>query len=339
MVSRALRNRPGVTERLLHTGQHYDANMSEVFFAELGIPAPDRHLGVGSGAHGEQTGRMLAAIEAAILDEKPDWVVVFGDTNSTLAGALAAAKLRVPVAHVEAGLRSFNRDMPEEINRVVADHLSTRLFAPTRNAVAHLAREGIAQDRIRLCGDVMYDAALYFAGRAARESAILERLGLAPRAYALATVHRAENTDAPERLRALCEGLASLARALPVVFPIHPRTRKALAGAPLGAGVRVIDPVGFLDMTALEKNARLVVTDSGGVQKEAFFHGVPCATLRDETEWTELVDAGWNTLVSPRAARGVGERLLEILSAPPPADRESVYGDGRAAEAIARELE
>ena len=337
VVSRALRALPGIGEVLVHTGQHYDANMSEVFFSELAIPAPQYNLGIGSGPHGQQTGRMLEALEETIRKEAPDAVLVYGDTNSTLAAALAAAKLQVPVAHVEAGLRSFNRAMPEEINRVVADHLSSLLFAPTQAAVKNLAREGIAMSTIRLTGDVMFDAALYYAANAGSASAIPRRLVLERGQFALATIHRAENTDSAPRLNAIVEGLETLARKLQVVFPVHPRTRQALGGKDV-KGVRLIDPVGYLDMMWLQQNARLIVTDSGGVQKEAYFHGVPCATLRDETEWVELVESGWNTLVPPKDAASVGQRLVALAEAPPPSQRESFYGDGRAGEAIAREL-
>jgi len=303
-VSRALRAASGVREVLVHTGQHFDGNMSDVFFSELGLAAPDHNLGIGNLPHGAMTGRMLESVEQLLLEEAPDWVMVYGDTNSTLAGALAAAKLHIPVAHVEAGLRSFNRRMPEEINRVLTDHASSALFAPTQAAVEHLAAEGVPADRVHLVGDVMYDAALAYARVAEAQSGILRSLGLAAGRYALATVHRAENTDDPRRLQQICRGLAeTAAAAMPVVFPLHPRTRAALerAGIVLAdrPGLTLCDPVGYLDMTMLEKNAALVVTDSGGVQKEAYFHGVPCITVREETEWTELVDLGWNRITPP----------------------------------------
>lgn len=337
VVSRALRRHPGAAEVLVHTGQHYDRNMSQVFFEELEIPAPQYNLEIGSGPHGRQTGRMLEAMEGVLEREKPDWVVVYGDTNSTLAGALAAAKLHIPVAHVEAGLRSFNRTMPEEINRVVVDHLSSLLLAPTQVALANLAKEGIAPGAVRLVGDVMLDAALYYAANAERSGAIPAQFGLERGKYALATIHRAENADSPQRLEVIAGGLARLARKLPVVLPAHPRARQALERlAP--SGVRLVDPVGYLEMMWLQKNARLVVTDSGGVQKESYFHGVPCATLRDETEWVELVEAGWNTLLPPRDAGELGEQLVRLAQAPLPRTREPLYGDGRAGEAIAREL-
>lgn len=335
-VSARLRARPGVREVLVHTGQHYDDNMSAVFFRELDVPEPDYHLGVGSGGHGEQTGRMLEAIEKALLRERPDWTLVYGDTNSTLAGALASAKLHIPVAHVEAGLRSFNRRMPEEINRVLTDHASDLLFAPTETAVRNLAAEGVESKTVHLVGDVMYDAAVSLGRRAEAESRVLERLGLAPGGYVLGTIHRAENTDDHARLRAVFEGLAAAARELPVVLPIHPRTRAALARAGLdgaAAGLRAIDPVGYLDMTMLLRGAAVVATDSGGVQKEAFFHRVPCVTLRDETEWVELVTLGWNRVVPPRSAGAVAAAIL--------AARGSVgaegepYGAGDAAGRIA----
>lgn len=339
-VSRALRA-SGIREVLVHTGQHYDESMSSVFFAELEIPEPEHNLGVRSGTHGAQTGRMLEGIEAILLAERPDWVLVYGDTNSTLAGALAAVKLHIPVAHVEAGLRSFNRRMPEEINRVVADHVSTLLFAPTDAAVRNLRDEGVPDAAIHRVGDVMYDAALFFARKAENASAILATLGLRQGAFALATIHRAENTDDPARLHAVFEGIAAVAAHCPVVMPLHPRTRKALESLPpaiaAAPGLRIIDPVGYLDMVTLEKNSRLVVTDSGGVQKEAFFYGVPCATLRTETEWTELVDAGWNTLVPPNGPN-VGARLVGCLEAPRPATRPDLYGSGTTSEDIARIL-
>ena len=336
-VSRRLRARPGATEVLVHTGQHYDENMSDVFFSELGIPAPDHHLGVGSGSHGAMTGRMLEKIEAVTVAENPDALLVYGDTNSTLAGALAAAKLHVPVAHVEAGLRSFNRKMPEEVNRVLTDHVSKWLFCPTKAAVENLKREGIADGRVSLVGDVMYDVALMARERAGD----VARWGVRPGQYVLATIHRAENTDDPARLAAAFDGLREVAKRLPVVLPLHPRTRGVLkrGGRAETDGVKITDPVGYLDMTALERHARLVVTDSGGVQKEAFFHRVPCVTLRDETEWVELVELGWNQVLPPTSAAAVRDGILAALDGrpgqDPPAD---LYGGGKAADRIVREL-
>jgi len=340
-VSRALRKARGTTELLVHTGQHYDDNMSEVFFRELGIPPPDRHLGIGSGPHGDQTGRMLIAIETTIAHLRPDWVLVYGDTNTTLAGALAAAKLRAPVAHVEAGLRSFNRDMPEEVNRVVADHVANLLFAPTRAAVDNLRREGIAKSRIVRTGDVMYDAALYYGTKAERESRILDTLVLSPRQYVLVTIHRAENTDNRDRLTAIFRALEKLSRTITVVLPLHPRTRVAMQRAGLGKDTKIktIDAVGYLDMVMLERNARLIATDSGGVQKEAYFYRVPCATLRTETEWVELVRAGWNKVVPPDRPDRIYRALHGMLSRfRRPRGGQSLYGDGHAAEAIVKRL-
>jgi len=337
-IQRYNRENPGqpIQEVLVHTGQHYDYEMSQVFFEELSLKAPDYHLGVGSGTHGYQTGEMLRRIEEVLLREKPDWVMVYGDTNSTLAGALAAAKLHIPVAHVEAGLRSFNRRMPEEINRVLTDHMSTLLFCPTERAVENLRREGITEG-VHLVGDVMYDAALQYTELAERKSCVLETLGLEQKEYALATVHRAENTDAHERLSGILRGLERIAgEGLPVVFPLHPRTAKKLRrlGVALN-GVRVLEPVSYLDMLVLEKNARVILTDSGGVQKEAFFFRVPCVTLREETEWVETVEAGWNTLVGCDPKRIVQEALEARVGV------ESVwpYGDGRAGERVCRVLE
>lgn len=340
VVSMQLEASERIKEVLVHTGQHYDVDMSEVFFSELRIPEPAYNLGIGGGTHGENTGRMLEQLEKVMLAEHPEWVLIYGDTDSTLAGALAAVKLHIPVAHVEAGLRSFNRLMPEEINRVLSDHASDLLFAPTNTAVANLRKEGIPEARISLVGDVMYDAALHFGEKADRESDILQRLGLKPKGYILTTIHRAENTDDIERLKAIFDGLAIVAERLPVVLPLHPRTRKALERAGLIDEVRkrlaLIDPVGYLDMVALEKNARLIATDSGGVQKEAYFFEVPCVTLRDETEWVELVEAGWNVLAPPTSAERVAETVLNRLDAR--GEPVRVYGDGRAAEKIIAEL-
>ena len=298
-VSRVLRLQ--AAEVLVHTGQHYDENMSQVFFDELEIPRPDYNLDVGSGGHGAQTGAMLAKIEEVLLAEKPDRMLVYGDTNSTLAGALAAAKLHIPVAHVEAGLRSFNRLMPEEINRLLTDHLADQLFCPSETAVANLAAEGVVAGVHRV-GDVMYEALRHAVAVAERRSGILPKLRLVPGEYALATIHRAENTDDPQRLGRLMAALREISGRMPVLFPVHPRTRgklQALALSPDVAGsgdLRLLDPVGYLDMVRLEAGAAVILTDSGGIQKEAYWLRVPCVTLREETEWVETVQQGWNVL-------------------------------------------
>lgn len=294
-VSRVLRKQ--FREVLVHTGQHYDDNMSQVFFNELEIPRPDYNLGIGSGGHGVQTGAMLADIEEILLKEKPDRVLVYGDTNSTLAGALAAAKLHIPVAHVEAGLRSFNRRMPEEINRVLTDHVADLLFCPSKTAVANLAAEGVCSG-VHLVGDVMYEAVMHAVAVARQKSDVLERLSVTPGGYALATIHRAENTDDPERLARLVAALQEISRKMPVLFPIHPRTKEKLAGMAMGEGndLHLMEPLGYLDMVRLTAGASVVLTDSGGLQKEAYWLQVPCVTLREETEWVETVQQGWNVL-------------------------------------------
>jgi len=325
MISRLLRLRHA--EILLHTGQHYDPQLSAVFFEELGLPQPEVNLGVGSAPHGAQTAAMLAGIERVLQAETPDWVLVYGDTNSTLAGALAAAKLHIPLAHIEAGLRSFNRRMPEEINRVVTDHISDLLLCPSQQAVENLAREGIHQG-VHLVGDVMADALRYIQEHADKRSDILNRLGLEEGGYLLVTVHRADNTDHPARLRAI---LTALMRAQePVVFPIHPRTKKALdalSGLTLKPNLKLIEPLGYIDMVRLESSARMILTDSGGVQKEAYWLGVPCVTLRAETEWIETVKMGWNILVDADS-----DRILEAIHTfKPPPTRPPLYGDGQAA--------
>jgi UDP-GlcNAc3NAcA epimerase len=283
---------------------------------------------------------MLEAIERILVDLSPEWVLVYGDTNSTLAGALAAAKLHIRVAHVEAGLRSFNRRMPEEINRVLTDHASDLLFAPTETALRNLRSEGIPDRRIHFVGDVMYDAAIYYGGLAEKQSRILQRLGLGPKGYLLATVHRAENTDEKDRLFAILDGLRRVSRQLPVVFPMHPRTRQAVSAGgdwrDWTRDVHVLEPVGYLDMVMLEKCAGAIATDSGGIQKEAFFHRVPCVTLREETEWTELVELGWNRVVPPTDATSIAEGILAALGS---AGRTAgPYGDGNAASRIAEIL-
>jgi len=288
-----------ITHKIIHTGQHYDKDMSQVFFDELDIPEPHYNLGVGSASHGRQTGQMLEKIESILLKEKPYYVLVYGDTNSTLAGALAAAKLHIPVAHIEAGLRSFNRKMPEEINRVLTDHLSSLLFCPTATAVKNLQAEGITKG-VHLVGDVMYDCILFYREKAkAIEPGLLDRLGVSRGSYFLATIHRAENTDNTERLRNIFAAFAAISRGnYPVLIPLHPRTKKKIAeiGLTSSNGIRILEPVSYLEMLALESNARLILTDSGGVQKEAYWFRVPCVTLRDETEWVETIESGWNTL-------------------------------------------
>ena len=295
-VSRALTSIPGMEEILVHTGQHRDPELSEIFFEELELQQPLYDLGVSGGSHGQMTGRMLPLLEDVIRDTKPDVVLVYGDTNSTLAGALAAAKLQVPIAHVEAGLRSFNRSMPEEINRVIVDHMSSLLFCPTSAAVGNLRAEGISSG-VYHTGDVMYDSALLAREHAAARSKILSTLGLTPESYALATVHRASNTDDPVQLAKVMAYLESWAQREPVCFPVHPRTRQALIAASLTVNSLImLPPLGYLDMAQLTANASAVLTDSGGLQKEAYFYRVPCVTLRTETEWSETVDAGWNRL-------------------------------------------
>ena len=321
-VSRALRQRH--EEVLVHTGQHYDHRMSGIFFDGLEIPEPAVNLEVGSGSHGAQTAAMLEGIEQVLLKEKPDWVLVYGDTNSTIAGALAASKLHIKVAHVEAGLRSFNRTMPEEINRVVTDHLSDMLFCPSQTAVSHLANEGITRN-VHLVGDVMSDA-LYWAREQlqAKPIGILEQLGISRQKFLLVTSHRSENTDNPKRLAGIVNALNALDE--PVVFPVHPRTRKTLQaqGHELRKHIQTIEPVGYFDMVALTSTARLVLTDSGGLQKEAYWLGVPCITLRDETEWVETVDMGWNRLAGTQTESIVNA----VRTFAPPSQRPALYGDG-----------
>lgn len=320
-ISRSIRARDGMSEVMVHTGQHFDANMSDVFFAELDIAAPAHHLGIGGGGHGRMTGRMLEGIEEILLADRPDWVLIYGDTNSTIAGALAAAKLHIPVAHVEAGLRSFNKRMPEEINRIMADHASTLLLCPTRTAVDNLANEGIA-DGVYHVGDVMYDATLNARAKARDTSTIIADLGLEPSGFVLSTVHRAENTDSKDTLAAVLDCLKAKSKEMPVVLPLHPRTSRAADEYGLNfEGLTVIEPVGYLDMSALLDNCAEVLTDSGGVQKEAYFHRKLCTTLRDETEWVETIQAGWN-------------RLWKESDFVSPRTDISDYGDGKSADTI-----
>lgn len=333
-VSRALAG-AGIREYLIHTGQHYDDRMSRVFFDELPLPEPDINLEVGSASHGAQTGRMLIGIEEVLLAERPEAVLVYGDTNSTLAGALAACKLGIPLAHVEAGLRSYNRTMPEEHNRIVTDHCADLLFCPTDTAVGNLSREGIRAGVHRV-GDTMYDAVLSFMPITRQRTRLLSELGVDRGGYLLATVHRASNTDDIGKLHDILTAFLDVGE--PVIFPLHPRTRKRirmldsrLVHRLEHGAVRLIEPVGYLDMLLLLENARLLLTDSGGAQKEAYFFGVPCVTLRDETEWTETVDAGWNVLSGADP-----ERILEAVRGfvPPTGSSPAIFGDGDAAAAI-----
>ncbi|MCB0836907.1 MAG: UDP-N-acetylglucosamine 2-epimerase (non-hydrolyzing) [Bacteroidetes bacterium] len=327
VLSRVFSADASFKETLVHTGQHYDYNMSDVFFEELEMAPPAYNLGIGSGSHGAQTGKMMVDLEAVILKEKPDCVLIYGDTNSTLAGSMVAAKLHIPVAHVEAGLRSFNKKMPEEINRITTDHVSTFLFCPTQTAVDNLKNENI-QKGVYLSGDVMYDSVLFYAQKA---SNILDQLKLQTENYALVTVHRAENTDDPVRLKAIFSALGK--SGLPCVLPAHPRLKSYLDkyGIQPAANLSLVDPVSYLDMIQLEKNAKMIITDSGGVQKEAYFFHRPCITMRDETEWVETVSAGWNKIV------GADEKAIieAITRFTPPDSHPDFYGEGNAGEKIA----
>ena len=328
-VSRALRQQH--QEILVHTGQHYDYMMSQAFFDELGIPAPDYNLEVGSGRHGKQTAEILTRLEEVFLEEEPDLVIVRGDTNSTIAGALAASKMHIPLAHIEAGERSYDRRMPEEINRIVSDSIADIHFCASLAAVKNLTKEGINKT-VHWVGDVMLDAMLQNRPIAARKSTILHQHGLAKRGFALVTVHRAANTDDPHRLQQIVQALSSVPER--VIFPVHPRTRQALEGieAQFGDNVTLIEPVSYFDMMVLEDNARLIATDSGGVQREAYFLGVPCLTLRDETEWVETVSAGWNRLIGVNPEEVVAAWTTFV----PPAERPPIFGYGTAGERIAQ---
>lgn len=333
MVSRAFANDPEhfVEELIVHTGQHYDENMSEIFFRQMGIPRPTKQLALGGGNHGAMTGRMLEALESAMLELSVDAVMVYGDTNSTLAGALAAAKLHIPVIHVEAGLRSFNKAMPEEINRILTDHVSSLLLCPTSVAVKNLEAEGI-RNGVHQTGDVMYDAALVFGPIAEQKSTLAATLGIRPRSFVLATIHRAENTDSPERMKNILTGFQELSQSERIVLPLHPRTGKCIAEFGLGSllhNITIVEPLSFLDMVALERLSKIIVTDSGGVQKEAYFHGVPCVTLRGETEWVETVEAGWNKL-----SDGSPANIVTAVKNASPGKMITEYGDGHASEKI-----
>ncbi|MBI5169450.1 MAG: UDP-N-acetylglucosamine 2-epimerase (non-hydrolyzing) [Candidatus Eisenbacteria bacterium] len=337
VLSRAFAARGGaIREVIVHTGQHHDPNMSDVFFEEMRLPKPDHHLGVAGGSHGEMTGRMLEKLERVLLEERPDWVLVYGDTNSTLAGALAAAKLQIRVAHVESGLRSYNRAMPEEVNRVMADHVSSLLFVPTPRAVENLREEGIAGDHVVPVGDVMFDAARHYAALATPSPAVRDWMAASGGGHLVATVHRAENTDDPARLAAILGALGDISATRPVVLPLHPRTRKAAGAWSPPATLHVVEPLGYLDTLCLLRASAGVLTDSGGLQKEAFFFGKPCLVLRSETEWVELVDGGHARLVGADRARIVSEAAAflgrDLGEAP------ALYGDGRAGERIVEAL-
>ena len=340
VVSHALKMHEWVEEFLVHTGQHFDENMSLVFFDEMGIPEPSANLAISGGGHGSMTGKMLIRLEELIIEQKPDCVLVYGDTNSTLAGALAASKLNISCAHVEAGLRSDNRAMPEEINRILTDHACDLLFAPTDDAVKRLKLEGIPPEKVIRTGDVMLDAALLYGEKAKSESTILDRLDLKEKKYALCTLHRAENVDSKEVLDWLVKGLGEIAQNHPVLLPIHPRTKGRLIEFELlddlPPGIRIVDPVGYLDILRLESSAALILTDSGGMQKEAFFQKVPCVTLRSETEWTELLPGGHNRLACP-LADSISGKATEALAASPDWTID-LYGNGRSAELIASSI-
>ncbi|UVL85605.1 UDP-N-acetylglucosamine 2-epimerase (non-hydrolyzing) [Pseudomonas sp. B21-028] len=340
VVSHFISTLSGVEEIVVHTGQHFDSNMSDVFFHELGMSAPAYYLDIHGGSHGDMTGRMLIEVEKVLLLEHPDIVLVYGDTNSTLAGALAAVKLHIPVAHVEAGLRSFNMAMPEEVNRILTDRVSRWMFTPTTTAAEHLTKEGVSTANIVPVGDVMYDVAKFHGGRVDARGRVMSKLDLKEAGFVLATVHRAENTDDSARLTSIVEAFRDLSTDLPIVWPVHPRTRAVLDKRgqldDMPKNLHLIDPVGYLDMVQLEKHAALIATDSGGVQKEAFFYGVPCVTLRDETEWTELVEAGWNRLVSSKSSQEVAAAIRAAVGTKGQAVQP--YGEGNAAELIVRRL-
>lgn len=335
VVSRALQQSgEAAQEKIIHTGQHFDDNMSAVFFKELDIPEPHFHLGVGGGTHGQNTGRMLESIEEVLLQEKPCMVLVYGDTNSTLAGALAASKLHIPLAHVEAGLRSFNKKMPEEINRILTDHAADILFTPTDTATHNALAEGIATEKIQQVGDVMYDAALYYAGKAKHHEGILQRLSLRSGTFMLVTLHRAEMVDHRHRLQQVLNAVAQ--SGMPVVLPMHPRTKKRLQefDTVIPKNIFIIEPLGYLDITVLVQHAAVVATDSGGLQKEACFHKTPCITLRDETEWVELCECGANILTGADEGR-IAAAIQQSLTTGEAVFNKPLYGNGDSGELIA----
>lgn len=332
MLSRAIKLNSKMEEVIVHTGQHYDDNMSTVFFQQLNLPKPDYYLGVGSGSHGKQTAKMLVELEKVMVSVHPDVVLVYGDTNSTLAGSLTAAKLHIPVAHVESGLRSFNKKMPEEINRTVTDHLSDWLFCPSQAAVENLTREGIVNG-VYLTGDIMYDSVLYFQDHALQQSTILKDLSLSQKSYHLATIHRAENTDHPERLKSILKALQQLKTT--VVLPLHPRTKSKISYFKLtnlisSPNIKIVEPLNYFDMLTIASQANAILTDSGGLQKEAYMLQIPCITLRDETEWVETVQSGWNHLVGADTKQIVD--AIETIQSP--TEWPSLFGDGKTAQKI-----
>lgn len=340
MISRELRKYQEYNECLVHTGQHYDHNMSDIFLQDLNMEKPDFFLNVGSKPHGEQTALMLNKLEKIFIQEQPDYLLVYGDTNSTLAAALAASKLHLPIAHIESGLRSFNRKMPEEINRVITDHLSSLLFCPTTTAVENAKREGISEDKLFLVGDVMFDAALYYTKTSDEKNTILTALKIEKKSYLLVTIHRAENTDDPIKLKRLMRSFLTLAKKYTLVLPLHPRTRGALEKQgllhTLPPSFLIIEPVGYLAMSQLEKNASLIITDSGGVQKEAYFYQVPCITVRDQTEWPELIHTKWNTLCASQDFDLLPDYVAKSIQKC--GDESTLYGHGDAAAKIVKYL-
>ncbi len=331
VVSREIiHNNYNFNEVIIHTGQHFDNNMSEIFFDELSIPKPNYNLEVGGGSHGKNTGRMIEKIEEVLVREKPDCVLVYGDTDSTLAGAIAAVKLHIPIAHVEAGLRSFNNHMPEEINRVLTDRISEILFTPSSNATNNLIKEGILGTKIKEVGDIMYDAAKFYTNKIQNTEVLNSEFNLSPKKYHLVTIHRAENVDIKNNLIEIIKGFSKSKKT--IIWPIHPRTYARIKefGIEIPENVLVIPPQGYLDMILLERNARSIITDSGGVQKEAFFHGVPCVTIRNETEWVELVELGVNKLVNINSDE-ISQLISDFSPVFVPSD---VYGDGNTAKKI-----
>lgn len=329
-VSRIIKQYPTINEIIIHTGQHYDENMSDVFFNELNIPIPQYNLEIGSFSHGKQTGRMLEKIEEVFLREKPDWVLVYGDTNSTIAGALAASKLHIPIAHVEAGLRSYNRRMPEEINRIVTDHVSDKLFVPTQNAMTILAAEGL-KDKGIFTGDVMYDSICYYKEIARQKVKLEDVVDVESGKYYIATIHRQENTDDLKKLQEIFLAFSELD--MPVIVPLHPRTRNILDEVSFRSNVKIIDPVGYLEMVCLLDNCAKVFTDSGGLQKEAYFLQKPCITLRDETEWIETLEGNWNFTVGADK-----QKMLDMVNIKNFAPQKNAFGDGNAAKIIVESL-